>query len=100
MVSFVVAAFVSGTMGFSCFENLACQAEFQFVCACWFGVPMSTCWMQLGYILAAGRQPAFLRCLFARTICLCALLGQVRLHTLGVPSGEGHASLCPKWGFN
>ena len=33
MVSFVVAGFVSGTMGFSCFENLACQTEFQFVCA-------------------------------------------------------------------
>ena len=33
MVSFVVAGFVSGTMGFSCFENLACQAEVQFVCA-------------------------------------------------------------------
>ena len=35
MVSFVVTVFVSGTMGFSCFENLACQAEFEFVFACW-----------------------------------------------------------------
>ena len=34
VVAFVVARFVSGTMGFSCFENLACQAEFQIVCAC------------------------------------------------------------------
>ena len=33
MVSFVVAGFVSGTMGWSCFGNLACQAGFQFVCA-------------------------------------------------------------------
>jgi hypothetical protein len=39
VVAFVVARFVSGTMGFSCFENLACQAEFQFVCAwCLVGV--------------------------------------------------------------
>ena len=39
VVSYVVAGFVSGTMGFSCFENLACQAEFQSVCAwCVVGV--------------------------------------------------------------
>ena len=39
VVSYVVVGFVSGTMGFSCFENLACQAEFQSVCAwCVVGV--------------------------------------------------------------
>jgi hypothetical protein len=56
--------------------------------------------VQLDQILPAGGQPAPLRCLLVRAICICALLGQVRLRTLGVPSGEGHASLCPEWGFN
>ena len=56
--------------------------------------------MQLGEILPAGRQPALLRGLLAHTVCICALLWQLRLRTLGVPSGEGHSSLCHKWGFN
>ena len=56
--------------------------------------------MQLDQILPAGGQPALLSWLLVRAICICALLGQVRLRTLGVSSGEGHASLCPECGFN
>ena len=50
MVSFVVAGFVSGTVGFSCFEHLACQAEFQFVCA------LCVCVVGVGVLLLEEQQ--------------------------------------------
>ena len=43
MVSFVVAGIVFGTIRFSCFENLACQAEFQFVCTLCVHVCVCVC---------------------------------------------------------
>ena len=78
-VSLVVAGFVSGTMGFSCFENLARQAGFEFVCACWLvGVGLwlllRHCGFVVGFMLGGSRDTAAVGCLTLIVIvCQCGM---------------------------
>ena len=85
--------FVSGTLGFSCFDNLACQAEFDtiglVVCSWLLCVCLWCCWglclLRCGFVLGG--------------LCICIVAVGHVCH-MGLPSGEGHASLCSEWRFD
>ena len=79
---------LSGTMRFSCFDNIACQAGF-LICN---GSGAACAFLQGGFHTGLQRVGRFAACMCSSGLC--------RTLALKFVSGEGHASLCSEWRFS